>query len=139
MENGENIAPGVTSNWSLVSPAKVGRSPGRALQNQLEDLHISASKFSVLSIDDEEEEGEIKEKELEGSREEAPESNGSKGEEKELEVAAHTSTNQEEEHATDKNVTKRVLSSAKGFKEKKANSVDTNPMAMSTRYSRRHL
>ncbi|KAF3489529.1 hypothetical protein F2Q69_00057017 [Brassica cretica] len=46
-----------SSNWALVSPAKMGRSPVKA--NQTEVLHISASKFSVLSVEEEHEEGEI--------------------------------------------------------------------------------
>ncbi|XP_013594235.1 PREDICTED: uncharacterized protein LOC106302237 [Brassica oleracea var. oleracea] len=46
-----------SSNWALVSPAKMGRSPVQA--NQTEVLHISASKFSVLSVEEEREEGEI--------------------------------------------------------------------------------
>lgn len=46
--------------WSRVSPEKVGRSPGVSSQ---ENLHISVSKFAVLSVDGEDEEGEIKEPE----------------------------------------------------------------------------
>ncbi|KAF2595686.1 hypothetical protein F2Q68_00007715 [Brassica cretica] len=36
---------GEQSNWALVSPDKVDRSPG---SHQREDFHISASKFLVL-------------------------------------------------------------------------------------------
>ncbi|KAF2592337.1 hypothetical protein F2Q70_00043238 [Brassica cretica] len=58
-ENGktDGLEVNVTSNWSLVSPAKVGRSPATSAQNTV-DIKISASKCSVLSMD-EEEEGEI--------------------------------------------------------------------------------
>ncbi|KAL0699590.1 hypothetical protein Bca4012_055712 [Brassica carinata] len=46
-----------TSVWSTVSPAKTGRSLVLSAK-QIDDVEISASKFSVLSIDDAEE-GEI--------------------------------------------------------------------------------
>ncbi|KAF3521526.1 hypothetical protein F2Q69_00046799 [Brassica cretica] len=47
------------NRWSLVSPTKVGRSPGKTDKSkQSEDIQISASKFSILSVDDEED-GEI--------------------------------------------------------------------------------
>ncbi|KAF3562295.1 hypothetical protein DY000_02016575 [Brassica cretica] len=52
---------GGETNWALVSPTKVGRSPVRT-PSQSEDLHISASKFAVLSVEEEQEEGEISEK-----------------------------------------------------------------------------
>ncbi|CAF2038728.1 unnamed protein product, partial [Brassica napus] len=57
---GENEVGGET-NWALVSPTKVGRSPGRT-SCQSEDIHISVSKFAVLSVEEEQEEGEISEK-----------------------------------------------------------------------------
>ena len=41
-----------TSSWALVSPAKMGRSPAK---DQTEVLHISASKFAVLSVEEERE------------------------------------------------------------------------------------
>lgn len=44
------------NEWSQVSPAKVGRLSVYALQEG--EVQISAFKFSVLSVDDEEEEGE---------------------------------------------------------------------------------
>ncbi|CAG7863745.1 unnamed protein product, partial [Brassica rapa] len=58
-ENGktDGLEVNVTSNWSLVSPEKVGRSPATSALNTV-DIQISASKYSVLSMD-EEEEGEI--------------------------------------------------------------------------------
>ena len=58
-ENGktDGLEVNVTSNWSLVSPEKVGRSPATSVLNTV-DIQISASKYSVLSMD-EEEEGEI--------------------------------------------------------------------------------
>ena len=43
---------GEQSNWALASPDKVDRFPG---SHQREDFHISASKFSVLSMGEEEE------------------------------------------------------------------------------------
>ncbi|WZZ27815.1 hypothetical protein YC2023_011216 [Brassica napus] len=54
------------NSWALVSPGKVGRSPLRSLQkSHEEELLISASKFSVLRVEDQEEEdqedGEIRE------------------------------------------------------------------------------
>lgn len=48
------------TDWSLVSPTKVGRSPSRMASENRNEVIITASKFSVLSTD-EEEEGEIME------------------------------------------------------------------------------
>ncbi|KAJ4872653.1 hypothetical protein Rs2_45678 [Raphanus sativus] len=61
IETGVNVASGELNNWSRVSPSKVGRSPGRSVQqSQADEFQISGSKFSVLGVDDEEE-GEIME------------------------------------------------------------------------------
>ena len=106
------------SNWALVSPAKVGRSP----ENHREGIHISASKFSVLSVE-EEEEGEILDRmklvevtEMEGVAE------------RNEERTEEATVNQETAHIRETKGT--------GAK-KKAKSLDSNPMAMSTRSSRR--
>lgn len=120
------------SNWSLVSPAKTGRSSPRT--HKSEDLHISASKFAVLSVEVEEEEGEIREigplvhvvdssfpkvavEEDNPVKVPSPPIEGKKG--KVLEAKGEQIT-------------------TKGSKEKKAKSHDTNSVAMSTRSSRRH-
>ncbi|CAN6908338.1 unnamed protein product, partial [Brassica oleracea] len=57
----EDNEVGGERNWALVSPTKVGRSPVRT-PCQLEDLHIFVSKFAVLSVEEEQEEGDISEK-----------------------------------------------------------------------------
>ncbi|KAF3571724.1 hypothetical protein F2Q69_00059285 [Brassica cretica] len=63
MKNSEKeVEKEVNENWLNVSPGKAGRSPGRATAEKQKDVIISASKFSVLSLDDEEEE-EIQEEE----------------------------------------------------------------------------
>ncbi|KAL0823404.1 hypothetical protein Bca101_047081 [Brassica carinata] len=64
-DTSDEVGVDEANNWSLVSPEKVGRSPVATPRgNQLEDFHISVSKFAVLSVDGQEEEqeedGEIK-------------------------------------------------------------------------------
>lgn len=52
----------INDNWSEVSPSKIGRSPLTSpVRKHLEEPIISASKFSVLSMEEEEEDGDIKE------------------------------------------------------------------------------
>lgn len=66
------------NNWARVSPAKVGRSPMRPDQRKYtEDFQISASKVSVLSVEDGEE-GEIMEERLQVSAVEIPKTNPEK-------------------------------------------------------------
>lgn len=56
------------SNWSLVSPIKVGRS--QTLQDHAPEIQISASKFSVLVVENEDvEEGEYIEDNLANNEE----------------------------------------------------------------------
>ncbi|KAF3512612.1 hypothetical protein F2Q69_00003035 [Brassica cretica] len=50
---------GIKDSWLEVSPSKIGRSPMRSpTRKQLEEPFISASKFYVLSTEEEDEEGE---------------------------------------------------------------------------------
>ncbi|KAF3599469.1 hypothetical protein F2Q69_00037041 [Brassica cretica] len=56
-EDGMNSKDGKGNTWALVSPDKVGRSQSKTLQRDAGVVQISASKFSVLSLDMEE--GEI--------------------------------------------------------------------------------
>ena len=64
---------GKASDWSLVSPGKIGRVQISSLR-EVAEVQISASKYSVLSID-EVEEGELEEsQEVEGEEEDEVES-----------------------------------------------------------------
>lgn len=58
--------------WSLVSPDKVGRTQNKTPRSEEHDIQISVSKFSVLSLD-EEEEGEIKDDDQNGEMKESNE------------------------------------------------------------------
>lgn len=125
---------GEASSWLLVSPAKVGRPSG---PQQEEDIHISASKFTVLSLD-EEEEGEIMDKETQVT-EAAANSNLSNCENAEEEPNGRNG--EESFHlGADQTMEDKRLGDKKALnkpKEKKAKSQDANPSAMSTRSSRR--
>lgn len=132
IETGVNVASGELNNWSRVSPSKVGRSPGRSVQqSQADEFQISGSKFSVLGVDDEEE-GEI--------MEEAPQTIfvGS------LEIIINTDEGSGEVRDTTGQLeASGKESQSKGVKqstarERKAKPQDTNPSAMNTRSSRRH-
>lgn len=133
----EKVDADESHNWSLVSPAKAGRSPGTSLQEkQKEDLHISVSKFAVLSVDDEDEEGEIKETKLQSADSVTPTSR----------EVCHEEDEGAEEAQPDQNVGQLVReqveedtrNTVKGQKAKKARSQDANPMTRSTRSSCRH-
>ncbi|KAF3526211.1 hypothetical protein F2Q69_00047607 [Brassica cretica] len=67
-ESNGNQEESSMSNWKLVSPEKVGRSPF----GNVAEVLISASKFAVLNIDEVEEveEGEIEDDNLESNLEE---------------------------------------------------------------------
>ncbi|KAF3541664.1 hypothetical protein F2Q69_00022532 [Brassica cretica] len=60
----DRVVPGsvekIGNDWALVSPDKVGRAQAKTPLKDPGEIQISASKFSVLSVDDEEE-GEITE------------------------------------------------------------------------------
>ena len=103
---------------------------------QSEDLHISASKFAVLSVEEEQEEGEISEKGQVLPVVSIPDSErGIVGN-----VEGLTQQSQADQECEAKETgAKRKQSTVKGIKEKKAKSHDTNPLAMSTRSSSRHL
>lgn len=131
---GENEVGGET-NWALVSPTKVGRSPGRT-SCQSEDIHISVSKFAVLSVEEEQEEGEISEKGQALTVVSIPDSE--RGIVENVEGLAQQSQVDQECEVKETGA-KRKQSNVKGIKEKKAKSQDTNPLAMSTRSSSRHL
>lgn len=47
------------NKWALVSPAKIGRSHMKSPQGNETEVQISASKYSVLSVDEDVEEGEV--------------------------------------------------------------------------------
>lgn len=59
-----------TSNWALVSPAKIGRSQLKTPPKNELEVQISASKFSVLSIEEEAEKGEIETEEQDNNDDE---------------------------------------------------------------------
>lgn len=132
VNNGEQGVQGETNKWLLVSPSKAGRSPVLlSLKNQVADFQISGSKFSVLSNEDEEE-GEIK-----GDGTQTPTVEESR-------ININPVTAEEEDdgiNITPNHVKERAgETSRKGAKkEKKAKSQDANPLAMSTRSSRRYL
>ena len=66
----DRVVPGsvekIGNDWALVSPDKVGRAQAKTPLKDPGEIQISASKFSVLSVDDEEE-GEITEAQEEDS------------------------------------------------------------------------
>ena len=124
------------NNWSLVSPEKVGRSSVANIQgNQLEDF-ISALKFAVLSVDEQEEEGEIKDPGFQLSVAAFPALETSKKVDQELSVDNQSAVvaGQQVEEAKNKGDKATI----KEQKAKKARSQGVNPMAMSTRSSCRH-
>ena len=136
MDAGEK--EGVETNWSLVSPTKVGRSPGRSSHaKQAEDLHISASKFAVLSVEEEEEEGEFMERDSQTDVETQDTNDFNEEEGKGGSVEVQIVSNKIGQHDDEikENETKGIT---KEQRAKKARSQDVNPMAMSTRSSSRH-
>lgn len=139
-ENSEKeVEEEVNENWLNVSPGKVGRSPGCATAEKQKDVIISASKFSVLSLDDEEE-GEIQEEEKINTQEKTePEA--------ELPNTELPITHAEElEKTSETDVVQNQLPPRESrnkqnkAEENTAQLSGDNPMAMSTRSSsRKHL
>ena len=117
------------SNWARVSPTKIGRSlVGSPLSNQNDEICISASKFEVLSVDEDEEEGEI----MDGEAQITYGSSVREVVEKELTVTLLA-----REGTDEKEGLKQMQTKVKEVKEKKAKSQEINHVAMSTRSSRR--
>lgn len=126
LESGEKKAPSEASKWLRISPAKVGCSPMWSAQNQTEDIHISASKFSVLSVEDEEE-GEIMEEMQQNTEDEDTLIRENMDEKEEAEMSV----------TEDKGKETNYKGIKRNQKEKKAKSHDANLIAMGTRSSRR--
>lgn len=109
----------VDESWSLVTPTKTGRTQTPILQKNIEKIVISASKFSVLHVE-EEEEGEILEEE------------GKNLEEEVYEVAVQTTEEdlledsllEQQEKEKTKGITKR------GRKAQKPKAQDANPKSI---------
>ncbi|KAF8116952.1 hypothetical protein N665_0013s0011 [Sinapis alba] len=135
----------VDESWA--TPLKIGRSPSKSpVREQGVDPIISASKFSVLSIEEEEEEGEIQKDTSQVSEE----SDAITGEDLNMEGnVAHTGvqTVVPEVAQTEDTVTDSQQSQISLGKRKKRNKLlensavapDGNSVAMSTRSSRRNL
>ena len=118
------------SNWSLVSPTKVGRS--QSPQGHAPEVQISASKFSVLSVDvsEEVEEGEFLVEDQEDNEEE------------ELEISEKTKDLEEDQIEDDilaqQSRGKDKVGAPRGRRRgQKAKALDANPLK-SKRSSRRN-
>ncbi|KAJ4909764.1 hypothetical protein Rs2_04385 [Raphanus sativus] len=129
----------MASNWLPVSPSKVGRSPVKETHNQSGTLHISVSKFSVLSVDEEQEEGEINDlivqppdTEIQPARNKNVERDMVDSEApSDAQLVVQTSRSHEKEKQC-------VEGDSREANEKKAKSQNASSVAMSTRSSRRH-
>lgn len=126
-----------TSSWALVSPAKMGRSPAK---DQTEVLHISASKFTVLSVEEEREDGEIPHESHQCANEEAHLSKvstdvGSEAVDEGITIAKVV----EEQSSMVQEVDEQSEpSTTRGSRRKKAKSQKATSVTMSTRSSLRH-
>lgn len=133
----------VNDSWSDVHPSKIGRSPLRSpVRKQFEEPIISASKFSVLCSDEEEEDGEIKDTISVNEVEEdtiGDEENTIGGEEDTHEVEELTVINLSEDDSHKVRLHRGTKKSQNKLLENSALVPDANPVAKSTRSSRRNL
>lgn len=127
---------GIKDSWLEVSPSKIGRSPMRSpTRKQLEEPFISASKFYVLSTEEEDEEGETNDATSGNAIE-----RDATGEEEDISVVEDLTENKpvedDSQRVQKQRGTKKVQNK---MLENSALALDVNPVAMSTRSSRHHL